>query len=253
MAGDVALEAAFDLAVGLAFGSCGVRRRRGWLGRSGAGKHDDVQGPVELAVAAAVEAVTGGHLADEAGIGATPARFANAASLRHAPGVGPGAQHVGGDDRPDALLARAGRVASDLMIARMACSWLGGFGLHGLIRRPRSRNTVGVGRWSRRPMMQLIRRRVAVVTMTASTGPGTGPAGLRGRRRRGSGAGVAQPWTRRPRSGGRHAAPPARPLAARAGLPRWSRASASRPARTASRGSDFAPLRRAGRFGGRAR
>jgi len=51
--GDVALEAALDLAVGLAFGSSllGVSASGGVVAKPG--EHDDVEGSVELAVTAA--------------------------------------------------------------------------------------------------------------------------------------------------------------------------------------------------------
>ena len=57
---DVALEAAFDLARGLAFGGAagGVSTCGGVVLE--AREHDRVQGAVELAITAAVEAVTNG-------------------------------------------------------------------------------------------------------------------------------------------------------------------------------------------------
>jgi hypothetical protein len=55
---DVALEAATDLAVGLAFGASSVAVVAGGLVVVGSGDRDDEEGVVELPVAAAVEAVT---------------------------------------------------------------------------------------------------------------------------------------------------------------------------------------------------
>ena len=80
VAGEVALEAAGCFAAAFAFldATVDVGDRRG-VG-SAAGDEDHVQGAVESAVSAAVEAVADG-LPEEAGIGAQPARRANAASL----------------------------------------------------------------------------------------------------------------------------------------------------------------------------
>jgi len=55
---DVALEAASDLAVGLAFGASFVSVVEGRLVVAASGESDDVESVVELPVAAAVEAVT---------------------------------------------------------------------------------------------------------------------------------------------------------------------------------------------------
>lgn len=83
---DVALEAASNLAVGLALGTPSVSILAGCWIVAGAGKRDDVERAVELPVAAAIESVTVLALAYVAGSGATPASRANAASLRQRPG-----------------------------------------------------------------------------------------------------------------------------------------------------------------------
>ena len=59
LAGDVALEAAHDLALGLAFGGASLRVGAGALAVAQAADGDQVQGSVGLAVAAVVEAVAG--------------------------------------------------------------------------------------------------------------------------------------------------------------------------------------------------
>ncbi len=61
LAGDVALQAADDLAVGLAFGSSSFDVGAGGGVGAESGDHDDVDGAVELAVAGAVESVAGGQ------------------------------------------------------------------------------------------------------------------------------------------------------------------------------------------------
>ena len=60
LAGDVALEAAEDLALGLAFGRAALRVGACALAVAQTADSDQVQGPVGLAVAAVVEAVAGG-------------------------------------------------------------------------------------------------------------------------------------------------------------------------------------------------
>src|ERR1019366_9731490 len=59
LAGDVALEAAEDLALGLAFGGPSLRVGAGALAVAQSADGDQVQCPVGLAVAAVVEAVSG--------------------------------------------------------------------------------------------------------------------------------------------------------------------------------------------------
>ncbi len=87
LAGDVVLEAASDLAVGSALGSASRNVRLGGFVISPGGESDHVAGPVELAVAVSVEAVTvlalsrvRGHRSDalKAGVG----RFGSAELLR---------------------------------------------------------------------------------------------------------------------------------------------------------------------------
>ena len=55
---DVALEAASDLAVGLAFGASSVSIVAGCLVVAAASERDDVESVVELSISVAVEAVT---------------------------------------------------------------------------------------------------------------------------------------------------------------------------------------------------
>ena len=61
LAGDVALEAASDLAVGFSFSSSAVGVGAGCGVGAESGERDDVEGPIELAVAGSVEAVSGGQ------------------------------------------------------------------------------------------------------------------------------------------------------------------------------------------------
>jgi hypothetical protein len=67
MAGEVALDAAADFLAGLAFGAAALDVGQGGRVVAHTGDGDDVQGPVELAVAEAVEPVpvgaAGGHRA----------------------------------------------------------------------------------------------------------------------------------------------------------------------------------------------
>jgi hypothetical protein len=77
---DVALEAASDLAVGLALGSPLLAVDTGRFVAGRASECDDVEGAVEPAVAVAVERCRSWLWPDVVGIGATPARRANAAS-----------------------------------------------------------------------------------------------------------------------------------------------------------------------------
>ena len=132
----------------------------------------------------------------------------------------------------------------------MARSWVVGFGLQVLDARARSRSTLAVVRVSRSQRASMRSRAAAATMLAGATGPGTAAERSRGRRRPGRGADVGRRRRRRPRSAERSAAPTARPVRRRRVAGRGARrASASRPARTASSGSDLAPLRRAGRFG----
>ena len=85
LSGDVALEAPFDLAVGLSLGAAafGVGAGCGVVAQPAEG--DGVQCPARLAVTASVEPVAD-VCPDEAGMGAAPASIANAASERQRPG-----------------------------------------------------------------------------------------------------------------------------------------------------------------------
>src|SRR6476469_1721806 len=82
--GDVALEAAADVAVAQALVPALLDVGVGACAVPPAGQHDGVQCPVQLPVTAAVEAVpVGASLL--AGSGLAPASAANAASSRHRP------------------------------------------------------------------------------------------------------------------------------------------------------------------------
>ena len=87
---EVALEAADGFAVGLAFGGLAGEVGLGFGVAAGAGDGDAVDRGVDLAVAAAVEAVAVG-LARATGIGAIPPARASLASLekRCAPAISP--------------------------------------------------------------------------------------------------------------------------------------------------------------------
>jgi hypothetical protein len=86
VSGDVAGKAAFDLSAGLALGSTTSDVvAGGWLVLDPA-LDQGVQCVVELAVAVTVEPITGGDWPLFAGIGATPASMANAASEWIRPG-----------------------------------------------------------------------------------------------------------------------------------------------------------------------
>src|SRR5690606_34923174 len=89
VAGDVALEAALDVWVGLAFGpaSFGVGACGGVVAESA--EHDDVEGSVELAVAAAVEAVSGCH-ARRGGDGGDAGQVRECGFVSDPASVGPG-------------------------------------------------------------------------------------------------------------------------------------------------------------------
>ena len=103
MPGDVSLEAALDLAWGLAFGGAfGGVGAGSWVVLK-SGEDDRVQGAVELAVAAAVEAVADG-LAGGGGDRRGPAEHRERGVAAQAAGVRPGAEQLRGADRPDADL-----------------------------------------------------------------------------------------------------------------------------------------------------
>ena len=85
LAGDVAFEAALGFSGGSAFGGSFGDVGLGVGAVAAAGDGDGVQRAVELAVAAAVEAVAV-SCPEDASSGATPARRAKAASLRQRPG-----------------------------------------------------------------------------------------------------------------------------------------------------------------------
>ncbi len=81
LAGDVTLEAADGLCLGLAFGGTALGVGAGGRVGAQAGEYDPPQGVAGLPVTARVEAVPG-DFPDDAGIGAAPRRCAQAASLR---------------------------------------------------------------------------------------------------------------------------------------------------------------------------
>src|SRR5699024_10420092 len=84
LAGEVALQAVADLLGGAALGSSSLDVGPGFRVMCHAGEDGDVQGPVQTSIAAAVEA--GAEVfPEDAGIGLTPARAANAASERTRP------------------------------------------------------------------------------------------------------------------------------------------------------------------------
>src|SRR6476661_5325811 len=102
LAGDVALEAAADLAGGLALGGAAgdVGPSPGAVGHAGQG--DGVQGAVERAVAAAVEPVAYG--APAAGLeGAGPGQGGERGVVAAAAGVGEADNRLGGANRADAM------------------------------------------------------------------------------------------------------------------------------------------------------
>jgi hypothetical protein len=84
LAGDVADQGAFDLAVGLTLGAPALGIGPGRRVVAQPGQDDEVQRLVELAVPEAVEPNPHG-LAAGAGIGAAPPRIAKAASLGQRP------------------------------------------------------------------------------------------------------------------------------------------------------------------------
>ena len=88
LAGDVALERADDLAFGAALGGAALDVGAG-AGVVDHAHHDDApERVICAAVATAVESLAGGQ-PEEASIGATPQRWAKAASLRRRPGLSP--------------------------------------------------------------------------------------------------------------------------------------------------------------------
>jgi hypothetical protein len=103
LAGDVADQAAFDLAVGLALGAASLRVGAGGWVISQPGQDDDVERLVELTVPARLRR-TRTVWPLEAGIGAAPPSMAKAASL----GSGQGATKHGVPWRP-----RSGRRQSE--------------------------------------------------------------------------------------------------------------------------------------------
>jgi hypothetical protein len=95
------LEAAFDLSVGLALGSAAFGVGAGaFVALQAAGDHG-VQGPVELAVAGAVEPVAHGLARRRRDRGGAR-EHGEGGVVAAAAGVGPGGEHGGGHDRADA-------------------------------------------------------------------------------------------------------------------------------------------------------
>ena len=113
--GECAFEGAADVAVGLAFGGASGLVGAGFWVAAHPGDGDGVQGAVEVAVAAAVESVTGalaaaGFERRDAGQGGECGFVADPSA------VGPADQQLGGDDRSDAGFGeqrRPGRVLLD--------------------------------------------------------------------------------------------------------------------------------------------
>ena len=105
LAGDVALEAAADFGIGLAFCAAPGDLGPGLLARAPASQEDVVQGAVEVAVAAAVEPVTDDAAAtggDRAGAGERGVGGIVAAAAR----VGPGHDRWCGADRAHAAFGQ---------------------------------------------------------------------------------------------------------------------------------------------------
>ena len=90
LTGDVALQAADDLGLGLSFFGAAFDVGAGGRVRSHAGEHDPPQAMVGLPVAAGVEPVPV-TFPDDAGMGAAAHRCAQAASLRSRSGWSPAA------------------------------------------------------------------------------------------------------------------------------------------------------------------
>src|SRR5688500_8398806 len=96
VAGDVALEAALDLSVGLALGSAPFRVGAGGGVVAEPAENDDVEGPVELAVPEAIEPVAGGH-ARRRGDRCDTGEVRERGFVTEPPGMGPRAQERGRD------------------------------------------------------------------------------------------------------------------------------------------------------------
>jgi hypothetical protein len=153
MAGDVAFEAAFDLAWCLAFG--------GFLGGVGAGgwivletcEDDRVQGAVELAFTAAVEAIAHG-LAGGRGDWCGAAEHRERAIVAEPAGVRPGAEQLRGADRADADLVQQPRHVGLDELLELGFEVVG-FGLEGkdpsggVTQRDHGRPVLGRVRWQR--------------------------------------------------------------------------------------------------------
>ena len=142
LVGDVTDQAAFDLTVGLALGAAS--------GGVGAGCRVDpqpdqdrgVQGLVELAVAGAIQPnphrlARGGR--DRSG----PTQHGEGGVRAAAAGMGPGAQHGGGHDRPTPdRVSRSGRQARTS--PRMAWRWSAASAVSSRIRRAKLRKVAAV-------------------------------------------------------------------------------------------------------------
>src|SRR6266516_2240963 len=104
MAGEVALDAAAYFLAGLAFGAAALDVGQGGRVIAHPGDGDDVQGPVELAVAEANEPVpagaAGGHRDRR-----RSRQHGERCLAADPPGVGPGQQDLRGAERADAVLA----------------------------------------------------------------------------------------------------------------------------------------------------
>jgi hypothetical protein len=122
LAGDVADQAASDLAVGLALGASPLGISAGGWVVAQPGQDNDVQGLVEVAVAGAVEPDANG-LAAGAGIGAAPPSMAKAASLGQRPGWDQAHRTMAATIGPTPVrLSRSGRQARTRVVMARVCS-----------------------------------------------------------------------------------------------------------------------------------
>ena len=103
LAGEVALEAAADLAEGASFGGAAFDVGAGSRVHAHAGDDGHVERPVEASVTAAVDAVTDG-VARGRGDGAGACEAGERGLGSDASQVRPGCQRDGGGDRPDSGL-----------------------------------------------------------------------------------------------------------------------------------------------------
>jgi hypothetical protein len=153
LAGDVADQAAFDLAVGPGLGAAsGGVGAGGWVGAE-PGQDHGVQGLVELAVPGAVAPNPDG-LARGGGDGGGAAQHREGGIGAAAARMGPGAQHGGGHDRAHpARASRSGRQARTS--TRMAWRWSAASAVSSRIRRAKLRKVAKVAAVVAVPTSQL--------------------------------------------------------------------------------------------------